>query len=795
MRADASMRRLLQLMSTGTMRGAAEPEPFPLAIDPDATATELIEAFVAESEHWATGPLLKPPAAGQMQAGKAILARDAELQRAVLFEALEQAVVTPVGVGTMERPYALVDCAALVLPRDLFLDEMDIQRILQLLLRLAGGVAFGGVLFPLLLARLERGCGGPPSADTADLIRRELEAVRHFATGPEYQRLSTRVTELLTPAAAGLPEGGEPWVSAMLTAVGTSNEDSRPGWQRLLAHAMRAEPSKPTKKWASEAAGYVDGIGRDRFRAQALGWFADLTKPAQRALSPHNAQLVKGLVWACADFDDSELARALGHLAEAMLTWIPYFPVMDWRGLKAGNAALYALSVMPGDEPVAQLSRLSRRLKGKQLQDSIGKALTAASERRGMSRADLEELTVPSAVGEDEAAAADAPMSAEARQTVAAQRARLESLFLMERSWLLEDWQARYRRQPLLAPMVARLIWSFESGTGLSGLAMPIDGCIVGADGEAFEPEPASTRVRLWHPIDSDAETVARWRGFLAQRQIVQPFKQAHRELYRLPKLGDHDATQWRGFSGHIVRQGQFKALCDERGWRYHVQGRWVRGDGRATRELEAWDLRVELSVEPSGRDDENGAARMLYDFLTTGAVRFQYQDGTPCPLQQVPAIALSEILRDVDLFVGVCSIGTDAGWARRGGQTAFGDYWRDYAFGELKVAAQIRREVLEELLPGLSFAPRCTLDGRFLVVNGDRRTYRIHIGSGNVLMSPNDTLLVFPSPKRSQPGEPQVLMPFEGDTMLAQILSRATVLAGDGEIADAALRRQISRR
>ncbi|GAB3851524.1 hypothetical protein GCM10029963_39490 [Micromonospora andamanensis] len=86
----------------------------------------------------------------------------------------------------------------------------------------------------------------------------------------------------------------------------------------------------------------------------------------------------------------------------------------------------------------------------------------------------------------------------------------------------------------------------------------------------------------------------------------------------------------------------------------------------------------------------------------------------------------------------------------------------------------------------------RARLDGRFLVVDGDLRTYRIHLGSGNILMSPNDEYLcIVPDRSTGRAGEQQFL-PFEGDGMLAVILSKALLLAKDAEITDASITRQI---
>ena len=56
--------------------------------------------------------------------------------------------------------------------------------------------------------------------------------------------------------------------------------------------------------------------------------------------------------------------------------------------------------------------------------------------------------------------------------------------------------------------------------------------------------------------------------------------------------------------------------------------------------------------------------------------------------LSDVPALIFSEVMRDVDLFVGVCSIGNDPVWQDRGEGGQFGGYWHNYAFGDLSATA-----------------------------------------------------------------------------------------------------------
>jgi hypothetical protein len=76
------------------------------------------------------------------------------------------------------------------------------------------------------------------------------------------------------------------------------------------------------------------------------------------------------------------------------------------------------------------------------------------------------------------------------------------------------------------------------------------------------------------------------------------------------------------------------------------------------------------------------------------------------------------------------------------------------------------------------------------LVVRGDLRTYKIHLGSGNILMEPNDQYLCI-VPNQSKPTG-QVFLPFEGDSMMAIVLSKALLLAQDTKIKDPSILGQI---
>ena len=73
-------------------------------------------------------------------------------------------------------------------------------------------------------------------------------------------------------------------------------------------------------------------------------------------------------------------------------------------------------------------------------------------------------------------------------------------------------------------------------------------------------------------------------------------------------------------------------------------------------------------------------------------------------------------------------------------------------------------------------------------MVKGDLRTYRIHLGSGNILMEPNHQYLCIVSNRAGQ----KLFLPFEEDQMLSIILSKAFLLAEDRKIQDPSILAQI---
>ncbi len=350
-------------------------------------------------------------------------------------------------------------------------------------------------------------------------------------------------------------------------------------------------------------------------------------------------------------------------------------------------------------------------------------------------------------------------------------------------------WRDELAANSLGWTVVRRLIWEVPGASGQWQSVLPTSDGFMDVRGRAV-PEPGpDAEIRLWHPLNTSAEQIRAWRDELTDRELRQPFKQAFREVYLLTPAELQTDTYSNRFAAHIVHYQQLYALMKGRGWTCSRLGPWDGGDtDDAYRVLPggAWRVRFRYGYRDQQPDGAEYAStdRVWLDRRVGGAWR-------TVQLADVPTIILSEALRDVDLFVSVTSIAADPRWADRG-DDLYVDYWREASFAELTATAQTRRSALERIIPRTKLADRCELTDRYLVVRGQLHTYKVHLGSANILMEPGNTYLCI-VPARREPHE-EVFLPF-ADDRLALILSKAFLLADDTRITDPSIVAQLRAR
>ncbi len=647
----------------------------------------------------------------------------------------------------------------------------------------------------------------------------------------------------------------DPFAEYANTLMANLSSELATKWAKIFNLAIKVTGGKPSQKYLNETKILLDDLGEDNFKTMIYAWFDWLlhnketiittqhilsdgrtydNKTVQIVLSPNNEVLMKGLAWACSHFYDNEMLGKLSALALRSYSGISFLP---FPFASLGNACIFALYRANG---VAHLSRLSLRIKAKNVQNLIAKYLDELASERGISRDEMEDMavddfglqqgsreyafndytakltitgvgksdlqwfkpdgspqkTVPAFVKE---AFADQLKEIKATQKnlntmLTAQRDRLDRLLRSERRVSIAHAQQYYWQHGLMSWLTLPLIWQFyqddNDTVGVSALCL--NGVWVNELGEPIDVS-GCLKVNLFHPALATQQSVVNWRNLLIKNEIIQPMKQAFREIYLLTDAEINTRTYSNRFAAHILKQHQYMTLARGRGWSGSLCGAYDDGrdDANVSLDLPEYDLTAHFWTAAI---EENFVDSGIWQYISTDQVRFTRNENV-VNLIDIPPRIFSEVLRDVDLFVGVASVGNDPTWADNGGLPNHRNYWQSYSFGDLSEVAKTRKSVLEMLLPRLKIAKVSHIDGNFLVVKGKLRTYKIHIGSTNILMLPNDQYLCIVPDRSQKDVTGKLFIPFEGDNGLSVVLSKAMLLMDDDKITDGTITSQIGRK
>ncbi|MFD9221206.1 DUF4132 domain-containing protein [Streptomyces sp. NPDC060064] len=572
-----------------------------------------------------------------------------------------------------------------------------------------------------------------------------------------------------------------------------------------------------------------------------------------------STRLLRGLLWAAADVEADWVVPAVGAVALNAGTGTRGSGG-DCRSGRMATTAVAVLGDFggtQGEQAADWLGRLRRKIRNRTVVKGISASLQAVAERGGITPSMLRERAVPS-VGLDARGIREEPLGdytavlsitasvaatlsfrgpqgrvlksapkavreefgdrlgdiraalKQLRTLLPVERVRLEEHLMAGTQWASGDWERYYIDHPVTGTLSRSLLWEASADGGeqwVAGLPERTAGgwALAGADGTAA-PVTDGSVLRLWHPVRADADEIRIWREELAERELRQPFKQAFREVYPLTPAEEETRGYSNRFAGHILRYNRAKALMVERGWLGNHLGYGEGWAAEMVRELprageltasdgEFWRARFHVELVEQRSDGD------MASLCSTDQLRFERRHGARGPweradLVDVPPLVLTEAMRDADLFVGVASIGADPQWRDRGEERAYDGYWEGWAFGELTQSARIRRESLARLLPRTRIADRVELTDRFLRVRGELRTYKIHLGSGSILMEPNDAHLCVVVDRSAVGGSGERLfLPFEEDGgLLSVIMSKAFLLADDERITDRTITAQLRR-
>jgi uncharacterized protein YqiB (DUF1249 family) len=301
---------------------------------------------------------------------------------------------------------------------------------------------------------------------------------------------------------------------------------------------------------------------------------------------------------------------------------------------------------------------------------------------------------------------------------------------------------------PVLAPLVRTLVFKADDHLGYFNeetlvLTAPF------AEQHTIGEEDKLIIAHPLHLFES-----GRWSDFqkdLFDRQIRQPFKQVFRELYLLNADERANATVSRRYAGHQVQPNKTVSLLKGRQWTVSYE------DG-LQKVYYAENLIANLYAmadwfSPADTEAPTLETVQFFDRTTYKSV----------PLDEVPPVLFSEVMRDVDLVVSVGHVG---GVDPEASLTTI----------------EMRRVIVQESLRLLKIS-NVRLDGNYARVDGTLGEYAVHLGSGGVYKQAKGALHIIPVHSQHRG---RIFLPFlDEDPRTAEILSKIVLLAEDQKIKD----------
>ncbi|ALO66649.1 hypothetical protein AS189_09295 [Arthrobacter alpinus] len=619
----------------------------------------------------------------------------------------------------------------------------------------------------------------------------------------------------------------------------------------LLLFMSELTGPKPTMKWKRAAETHVAQQPAVLLVARALvGLAADRTPTADRGeiscLTPHSGAILRASLWLLALQPDAPADISLIRDAAAYLGAGHNGRNGLCRSTTGANAGVEVLleiarsHVDATTEVVGALTRIRDVVKNKNLHKRLVKVVDQLSAERGITPSELLETAVPDLGLDSEGAktfaidgytarvaltqgargpavaltwftVGDEPVPepaklkntperdtvkraiSEARNVLASQCRRIERLMAYDRVWTGADFRSRYLEHPVVGTIARGLLWTITSQESEnSGYPRRADGAIswelVDAEGKAHRIADDAVVV-LWKPWERSTGEVRSWRSYLIEHRLRQPFRQVYRELYLLTPAERETRQYSNRFAAHVLDYPRMQAIVKERGWHGTQLGPWDGGqDTQLYVEFADERLRAGFSIELLELDEDRASLcstnRLWFERLIAP------DTWESVDLNDVPRGAFSEAMRDVDLFTSVAAIAPDPDWTDHpNGQVR--EYWSASHTAALSESAQVRHEYLSKILPHTILSACCQLTDRHLIVRGTYRSYKIHLGSGNILMEPDDSYLCIVQAPRAR--SERIFLPFEERAgRLGTILSKAFMLMNDHRITDPSILSQI---
>ena len=307
---------------------------------------------------------------------------------------------------------------------------------------------------------------------------------------------------------------------------------------------------------------------------------------------------------------------------------------------------------------------------------------------------------------------------------------------------------------PVIAPLLQTLVFELDTALGFYE-----DGVLVAPDGTRTEVA-ADAELKIAHALDLyESGTWATYQKYLFEKGIKQPFKQVFRELYVKTADERGKETSLR-YAGHQIQPAKTVALLKTRRW--VIDG--TEGLQRVYYKANIIARIYALADWFSPADIEAPTLEWV-DF-------FDRKTFKKLPIDDVPDLIFTEVMRDVDLVVSVAHVGGVDPEASHS-------------------TIEMRRAIVQFNLP-LFKLDNVRLEGTHAHIHGTLGDYTVHLGSGIVQQKAGAMVNVLPVHSQHRG---RLFLPFlDEDPKTAEIMSKIILFAEDKKIKDPFILEQISR-
>lgn len=324
-----------------------------------------------------------------------------------------------------------------------------------------------------------------------------------------------------------------------------------------------------------------------------------------------------------ADSKEKWAMGAIGFLGgdDTVFKIVPMIKV--WPGESQHPRAVFGLECLRtigSDTALMQINSLSQKLQFKGLKQKAGECMEAIAQSRGMSKNELEDRIIPDcgldekgqrvfdfgtrqfkfALGSDLKAMIREPdgklktdlpkpnskddaekskaaiddwklLKQQIKDIAKIQAIRLEQAMVTGRNWSVADFKKFLVHHPLMIHIVRMLIWGEFNDEGKLLRAFRVTEDHTYADEEDRDLELGDTsKIRVVHAMLLSEDLKAKWQGLLLDYEIVPPFKQLERPIFKL-EAAENELLEITRFKDIQVPAVSMVGIFDRCGWRRGV--------------------------------------------------------------------------------------------------------------------------------------------------------------------------------------------------------------------------------